>query len=196
MCLWRYSRTQTRPYLTIALYKSSSYPEYLSPTWDKDTQQAVVWGRLREHCKLANRSLAKINERYKALRQEQQTQVESRHELSSRDNGGGGGGGGGGPPAVARDGRNPEGGSNGTKLSGKEPTIFDSDRSKAEAFLLEWTIYRLLNREQDIMRQPFSRVMLFLTFIKGPDVQEWSNMQVGWLGSRILAGAGRNEEHL
>ena len=74
--------------------------------------------------------------------------------------------------------------------------IFDGDRSKAEAFLLEWTIYRLLNGEQDIMRQAFSRVMLFLTFIKGPDVQEWSNMQVGWLGSRILAGAGRNEEHL
>ena len=38
--------------------------------------------------------------------------------------------------------------------------------------------------------------MLFLTFIKGPDVQEWSNMQVGWLGSWLLAGAGRNEEHL
>ena len=38
--------------------------------------------------------------------------------------------------------------------------------------------------------------MLFLTFIKGPDIQEWSNMQVGWLGSRILAGAGRNKEHL
>ena len=82
------------------------------------------------------------------------------------------------------------------KLSGKEPVIFDGDQSKAEAFLLEWTIYRLLNGEQDIMRQAFSRVMLSLTFIKGPDVQEWSNMQVGWLGSRILVGAGRNEEHL
>ena len=69
------------------------------------------------------------------------------------------------------------------KLSGKEPVIFDGDRSKAEAFLLEWTIYRLLNGEQDIMRQAFSRIMLFLTFVKGPDVQEWSNMQVGWLGS-------------
>ena len=46
------------------------------------------------------------------------------------------------------------------------------------------------------MKQAFSRVMLFLTFIKGPDVQEWSNVQVGWLGSRILAGAGRNKEHL
>ena len=46
------------------------------------------------------------------------------------------------------------------------------------------------------MRQPFSRVMLFLTFIKGPDIQEWASSQVGWLGSRLLAGAGRNEEHL
>ena len=46
------------------------------------------------------------------------------------------------------------------------------------------------------MRQAFSQVMLFLTFIKGPDVQEWAGSQVGWLGSRIIAGAGRNKEHL
>ena len=108
----------------IAPHLSSSYPDYLSPVWDEDTQRAVVWHRLREHRKLASHSLHKINERYRALRQEQQTQVESRHESSSRD------------------------------------------------------------------------IMLFLTFIKGPDVQEWTNVQVGWLGSRILAGAGRNEEHL
>ena len=38
--------------------------------------------------------------------------------------------------------------------------------------------------------------MLFLTFIKGPNIQEWTGMQVGWLGSRLLAGAGRNKEHL
>ena len=38
--------------------------------------------------------------------------------------------------------------------------------------------------------------MLFLTFIKGPDVQEWASSQVSWLGSRIIAGAGRNEEYL
>ena len=125
------------------------------------------------------------------------------HRAQGRGNGGGGDGGdgddrdgGGGPPRAARIGRGPDDRSNGTKLSGKEPVIFDGDRSKAEAFLLKWTIYRLLNEEQDIMRQPFSRVMLFLTFIKGPDVQEWSNMQVGWLGGQLLSGAGRNEEHL
>ena len=98
------------------------------------------------------------------------------------EGGGGGGGGGGGPPADERR-RDLDDRSNGTKLSGKEPAIFDRDRSKAEAFLLEWTIYRLLNGEQDIMKQAFSRVMLFLTFIKGPDVQEWTGSQVGWLGS-------------
>ena len=70
------------------------------------------------------------------------------------DGGDGGDGGGGGPPPADR--RNPEERNNGTKLSGKEPVIFDGDRSKAEAFLLEWTIYRLLNGEQDIMRQAFS----------------------------------------
>ena len=64
---------------------SSSYPEYLSPSWDKETQQAVVWTRLQEHRKLARQGLAEIGERYKALRQEQSTRVESRHESSSRD---------------------------------------------------------------------------------------------------------------
>ena len=47
---------------------------------------------------------------------------------------GGGGGRGGGPPRAARD---LDDRGNGTKLSGKEPAIFDRDRSKAEAFLLE-----------------------------------------------------------
>ena len=85
VCFWSNSRTQTHPHSTIAPHWSSSYPEYLSPTWDEDTQRAVVWARLQEHRKLANRSLARINEWYKALRQEQQTQVESSHESSSHD---------------------------------------------------------------------------------------------------------------
>ena len=38
--------------------------------------------------------------------------------------------------------------------------------------------------------------MLFLTFIKGPDVQEWASSQVSWLGGRIIAGARRNKEYL
>ena len=71
---------------TIAPHWSSSYPEYLSLTWDENMQRAVVWTRLQEHCKLANCSLSKQTERYHALRQEyQKTQVKSSHKLLSRD---------------------------------------------------------------------------------------------------------------
>ena len=82
------------------------------------------------------------------------------------------------------------------KLSGKEPVIFDGDHAKAEAFLLEWVIYTMLNGEQDIMKQLFSQAMLFLTFVKGPNVQEWVGMQVLWLGRRLQAGTRKTEEHL
>ena len=83
---------------------------------------------------------------------------------SSGGDGGSGGGGSGG-------GGNPDDQGHGPKLSGREPVIFDSDRSKVEAFVLKWTIYRMLNEDTEIMSQAFSRTMLFLTFIKGPNVK-------------------------
>ena len=102
LCNYNLSFTQTDPPLncvtleflqdtdlsiiTIAPHWSSSYPEYLSPHWDENTQRAVVWTRLQEHRKLANCSLAKVNERFLVLCQEQQmTQVKSSHEPSSCD---------------------------------------------------------------------------------------------------------------
>ena len=54
----------------------------------------------------------------------------------------------------------------------------------------------MLNAETDIMSQAFSRAMLFLTYIKGPNVQEWVGSQVGWLGRRLMAGGRRTDEHL
>ena len=54
----------------------------------------------------------------------------------------------------------------------------------------------MLNGDQDIMKQPFSQTMLFLTFIKGPNIQEWVGMQVIWLERRLRAGARKTEEHL
>ena len=54
----------------------------------------------------------------------------------------------------------------------------------------------MLNGDQDIMKQPFSRAMLFLTFIKGPNIQEWVGMQVVWLGRQLQAGARKTEEDL
>ena len=54
----------------------------------------------------------------------------------------------------------------------------------------------LLNEETEVMRQAFSRTMLFLTFIKGPNVQEWVGLQVEWLGRWIPSRARRTKEYL
>ena len=53
----------------------------------------------------------------------------------------------------------------------------------------------LLNEDMEVMKQLFSRTMLFLTFIKDPNIQEWVGSQVGWLGRCILAGARKTDQH-
>jgi hypothetical protein len=112
--------------------------------------------------------------------------------------GGGGGGDGGGdegnPDDPAHHGRG-YAGSNG-KLSSKEPTVFTGDRKDAESFILEWQIYQMLNYNAAVMRQPFTRAMLFLSFIKGPVVHEWNMLQVNWLMTRARTGALPSEEFL
>ena len=79
----------------------------------------------------------------------------------------GGGGGGGGNPGGPHD-----------KLSGQQPTIFEGDRRKSEAFMQEWNIYRGINRFTPQMTNPFSRVLMFLSFIKGDKVHEWTQAQL------------------
>ena len=68
-------------YKTIGPHWASSFPEYLSPDWDKDEQRRVVWSRLRELQKLADKKPSWQTEQYHTLHQEfQKTQVEPSHE--------------------------------------------------------------------------------------------------------------------
>jgi hypothetical protein len=85
---------------------------------------------------------------------------------------------------------------NNGKLSGKEPTVFTGNRTDAEAFILEWQIYQMLNYNAEVMHQPFTRAMLFLSFIKGPAAHEWNMLQVNWLMTRARTRALPTEEFL
>ena len=58
----------------------------------------------------------------------------------------------------------------------------------------EWNIYRGLNRHTPIMHDPFSRTFLFLSFIKGEKVQEWTQEQLRWVVDYVAGGPGR-EDH-
>ena len=108
--------------------------------------------------------------------------------------GGGGGnpGGGGGNP-----GGNPGGGSGNPapphdKLSGQQPTIFEGDHQKSEAFMQEWNIYRGINHFTPQLVNPFSRVLMFLSFIKGDKVQEWTQEQLRWAVNYMGQAPGNN----
>ena len=73
---------------TIGPHWPSSYPKYLSPIWDKDEQQRVVWNRLRSQRSNLASQLSEQKEHYLALHQElnpRMTQAESSHNLLYRD---------------------------------------------------------------------------------------------------------------
>ena len=109
--------------------------------------------------------------------------------------GGGGGNPGGGNPAGGGGGRNPT--PPHEKLSGQQPIIFKGDRRKSEAFMQEWNIYRGINRFTPQMTNPFSRTLMFLSFIKGDKVQEWTQEQLRWAIDYVAQAAGNdNHEYL
>jgi hypothetical protein len=45
----------------------------------------------------------------------------------------------------------------------------------------EWSLYYLINSDADRMATPFKRVVLCLSFFKGPKVDSWVTLQIGWL---------------
>ena len=105
-----------------------------------------------------------------------------------------GGGGGGGNP-----GGNPAGGGGHLgqppdKLAGQPPMIFKGDRRKSEAFIQEWNIYQGLNQATPHIINPFSMALLFLSFIKGEKVQEWTQEQLRWAIKYVDQAPG-NDNH-
>jgi hypothetical protein len=69
-------------------------------------------------------------------------------------------------------------------------------QSKTEGFLQEWNIYYGLNWGADVITTPFTRTMLFLSFIKGPNIQEWVAAQIEWLGDQLAGGAQVHNKYL
>jgi hypothetical protein len=86
--------------------------------------------------------------------------------------GGGGAGGGGGAAGSG-------GGGNG-KLGGNPPEEFNGKRSKANAFMNQFNLYRLSNYDAEQMVVPMKRATLLLGFIKGPLVDNWVKSWTQW----------------
>jgi hypothetical protein len=48
----------------------------------------------------------------------------------------------------------------------------------------------------DVMTIPFTRTMLLLSYIKGPNVHKWVAAQINWLSEHLNLGAQVTDEHL
>jgi hypothetical protein len=59
------------------------------------------------------------------------------------------------------------------ELKGQEPIVFNGDRSKTEEFLTQWELYSGVNYAHSAIQIPFTRAMLFLTYIQGMQVNKW-----------------------
>jgi hypothetical protein len=82
---------------------------------------------------------------------------------------------------------------NGGGLVGTPPMISSGDRKKAQTFLDAFRGWRAVNYKKEVMRDPYMRIALVLTFIKGEDVNSWANHQLKLLDDKIAQGRANND---
>jgi Retrotransposon gag protein len=77
------------------------------------------------------------------------------------------------------------------ELAGLSPTIFTGKQTDSDRFLKEFKQWRLLNRDHIEMKQLYNRVLMALSYIKGPKVDDW---QEGQLTELELDNQNENDE--
>ncbi len=107
-----------------------------------------------------------------------------------------GGGTGGPPPGPPSRGGPPGGGAPATgggaaaqpvaaaanvKAMGKDPPLFKGERSKADTFMNKVEKYLTLNYDVAGFNSPKKKVVLVLTFMQGPEVEEWTRRMLQWI---------------
>jgi len=58
-------------------------------------------------------------------------------------------------------------------LKGTVPANFDGNRKNTKQFTQEFSLYRMINQDSVTMRNPYTRVALALSFMRGPAINDW-----------------------
>ena len=78
-------------------------------------------------------------------------------------------------------------------LKGKAPKIFAGDRTKSKAFLTGLKIYFTLNRNKPDIKNVYSRTLIALSFIQGPQVINWVETQFDTIEDDLRIICGNDE---
>ncbi len=95
--------------------------------------------------------------------------------------GGGGLPGGGGPAAAGAAAAQPVIAAANVKAMGRDPPLFQGERKKADTFMNEVKKYLMLNYDVAGFNSPKKKVTLVLTFMQGPEVEEWTRGILQWI---------------
>jgi Retrotransposon gag protein len=82
-------------------------------------------------------------------------------------------------------------------LCGSPPNIFDGTRDKVDSFLQAFGLYRAINRRHITMREPYNRIMMMLSYMKGPKIDDWVREKATLLETAVSNGtANPNDKHM
>ena len=81
-------------------------------------------------------------------------------------------------------------------LKGNPPPIFDGDRNKTTKFLLSWDLWQAVNRANDTMKKPYSRIITMLSYMDGTCIDAWKGEQLLKLQEAINDGTPETDEDL
>ena len=73
-------------------------------------------------------------------------------------------------------------------LKGHPPEIFDGQRKNATKFGREFGLWRICNSRNEAMVNPYQRVALALSYIKGPRVDDWVAQQMVAAATKVYNG--------
>jgi hypothetical protein len=66
-------------------------------------------------------------------------------------------------------------------MKGQSPTIFDGNRSKTNLFMMQFQLWWMINSMAEAMINPFQRITLCLSFIRGEQVDSWVKEKINQL---------------
>jgi hypothetical protein len=69
-------------------------------------------------------------------------------------------------------------------IGGNPSAIFDGDPNKAQEFMCDFHCYCMLNPNHPNLITPFQRVVMCLTFMKGPRVANWVAKETNFMEER------------
>ena len=77
-------------------------------------------------------------------------------------------------------------------MRGHPPEIFDGQRKNTAKFVKEFGLWKLCNMRNEGMANPFARVALALSYIKGPNVDNWVAQQIDEVYWKVHGDPTRN----